>query len=301
MRRRLGLALAALLVLIALTAVIALTQLDSIVRHRIEERGSALTGTAVRVEDVDIALTGGRATVHNLTVANPPGYTAPHALVLDGVEVQVDLRSLFSDPLVIDTIRIGAPRVVYEVDAHGQSNIDVLRAAVEGKPRPARSAAPASATPGATVPVATPPAVPTPPAVAAARTPAHPPAPRAHDERRLVIHLFELSEGVVTLDLRAAGGPLRTEELPPFELTAIGVRSGGATPEEVGRTILVAVARDVAIALAASELEKLVGKDIGGPLGELLKKGGSGAIGQGLGGVLDTILGKKKRDRAGDR
>ncbi len=296
MKRRLLLALAALLLLVVLAAGLVLVRLDTIVQRRLEEGGSALTGTAVRVEDVDIALAAGRATVHNLTVANPPGFTAPHALVLDGVEVQIDLRSVLSDPLVIDAVRIGAPRVVYEVDAQGRSNIDVLRTAVEGKWVAERDRAPAAPTPGTTVPVATPPTVPTPPSPGAARTTAHAPAARGR-ERRLIIHLFELHEGVATLDLRATGGPLRTETLPPFELTAIGVREGGATPKEVGRTILVAVARDVAIAVAASELEKLVGKDLGGPLGELLKKGGSGAIGQGLGGVLDTILDKKRRDR----
>src|SRR5690606_12797 len=125
-KRRLLLALAALLLLVVLAAGLVLVRLDTIVQRRLEEGGSALTGTAVRVEVVDIALAAGRATVHNLTVANPPGFTAPHALVLDGVEVQIDLRSVLSDPLVIDAVRIGAPRVVYEVDAQGRSNIDVL-------------------------------------------------------------------------------------------------------------------------------------------------------------------------------
>lgn len=297
MNRRLLLGLGGLLLVVVVAAGITLGLLDTIVRRRIEQRGSALTGTAVRVGEVDIALASGRATLHALSVANPPGFTAPHALMLDGVEVRVDLLSLFSDPLVIDTVRIGAPRVFYEVDAQGRSNIDALRDAVEGRGTPPAPPPPA----GAPAAIGTPPPTATPLVASAPPTPAAPRPAGRRRERRLIVHLFELREGEATLDFRATGGQLRTEELPPFELTAIGVREGGATPKEVGRTILAAVARDVAIAVAANELEKLVGKDIGGPLGELLKKGGSSAIGQGLGGVLDAVLGKKKKPVTGDQ
>ncbi len=253
-------------------------RLDDVVQGLIERRVAALTGTPVQVEKVAIALAEGRASVRGLTVANPPGFQAPNALTLGEVQVELDLRSLLADPLVIDEIRIVDPHVFYEVNADGIANIDAIRGTVEARRH--KPHAPA-ATPDASVD---------------APTPTARPARRARDDsgRRLVIHLLDLGEGQVTIDAAAAGGKTRTETLPAFELTAIGVKQGGATPAEVGRIVLVAVARDVAVAVAADQLEKAVGKQLGGLLGDVIKKGGAGAIGGGLGGVLDTLLGGKK-------
>jgi uncharacterized protein involved in outer membrane biogenesis len=256
-------------------------RLDDVVQGLIERRVAALTGTPVQVEEVEIALAEGRATVRGLTVANPPGFKAPNALTLGEVQVELDLRSLLADPLVIDEIRIVDPHVFYEVNAEGTANIDAIRRTVEAQRH--KPPAPA-ASPDESVDAPTPTARP-------ARR-----ARRARDDsgRRLVIHLLDLGEGQVTIDAAAAGGKTRTETLPAFELTAIGVKQGGATPAEVGRIVLVAVARDVGVAVAADQLEKAIGKQLGGLLGDVIKKGGAGAIGGGLGGVLDTLLGGKK-------
>jgi uncharacterized protein involved in outer membrane biogenesis len=254
---------------IAVGLLLLVARLDDIVQGLIERRASALTGTAVTLEEVSLGLGTGRATLRGLTVANPPGFRAVNALALDEVEVRIDLRSLLADPLVIDTVRIVHPRVFYEVDAAGKANVDLIRRHVEARDEP-RPPPPDGATPA-------------------------PRPPRADRGRRLIIHLLELRQGEVTFDTEARGGTARTEELPPFELTAIGLKQGGATPAEVGRVILVAVARDVAVAVAANELEKVVGKHLGGALGGLIKKGGSGAIEQGLGEVLDKVLGGRKK------
>lgn len=254
---------------LAVGALVLVARLDDIVRGLIERRGSALTGTAVRVESIEIALASGRATLRGLTVANPPGFANPSVLSLEAVEVGVDVGSLLADPLVIDAIHVVAPHVFYEVNADGTANIDVIRRHVEARRDAASDAA-------------------------AARTPnARPRRGRAAGGRKLIIHLLELRQGEVTV---ADKGGQHTEELPAFELTAIGAKQGGVPPAEVGRIILVAVARDVAVAVAADELEKAVGKHLGGLLGDVIKKGGSGAIEKGLGGVLDQLLGGKKRE-----
>lgn len=266
-RRRALLAAAAVAAVLLVAATLFVARLDGTVRRAIEERGTALTGTAVRVDGVEIELAAGRARVRGLRVANPPGFSGPDVLSLAEVEVGIDVFSLASDPVVIDTVRVVGPHVFYEVNDAGTANIDVIRRSVEARRKAARTA---DGTPGGDHPR------------------------RRGGTRRLIIHLLELREGEVTIDARAAGGATRTEQLPPFELTAIGVKQGGAAPAEVGRIILVAVARDVALAVAADEIEKVIGKHVGGFLGDLLKKGGSGAIGQGLGGVLDQLFKKKE-------
>ncbi|MBX3025299.1 hypothetical protein KF840_10350 [bacterium] len=275
-RRTLLTAAAAVAAVIGVGVVVILVRLDGAVRRAIEERGAAVTGTAVRVDGVDIQLVTGRARLRGLTVANPPGFTDPNALSLAEVEIDLDLSSLFSDPLVIDTVRVVDPRVLYQVNAAGTANIDVIRRNLETQRRAARAAADGTPT--------------------AERTRRR----GAAGGRRLIIHRLELLRGEVTIDGRAAGGTTRSEQLSPFELTAIGVKQGGVAPAEVGRIILVAVARDVALAVAADELERVVGKQVGGFVGDLLKKGGSGAIGQGLGGILDQLFKKQQPPANGD-
>ena len=269
MRWQRGILIAAAVAIALIVGVAVLTygHLDAIVKEEIERRGSALTQTDVRVGGVTVSLRDGTASLQNLSVANPPGFTAPYAFELGGISVRIALHSLLSDPLVIEEIRIDAPRVTCELASGGKSNIERIRHATEHPGEPA--------TPGGTP---------------AARGKADK-AARAPG-RRLIIQMLSMRDGEVHVDARAVGGPDRIESLPGFELTDIGVKQGGATPAQVGRIVITAIARDVAVAVAASQLERYVGKGLGGPAGDLLKKGGAGAIGKGLGDVLDQLLGQ---------
>jgi hypothetical protein len=263
-RRALLLAAAALAALVAVAVVVALGRLDGIVQRAIETRGSALTRTAVRVGAVHVALHEGAATLQGLRIANPPGFTAPYAFELGEITVRIAVGSVLSDPLVIEEIDIAAPRVTCELDAAGRSNVDEIRRTVESSARHAKR----GGTPGPDDHLA--------PAAA---------------ERRLIIERLALHDGEVHVDARAVGGPEQREKLPGFELTDIGVKHGGAPPAEVGRIIVTALARDVAVAVAATQVERYLGKELGGKAGELLKKGGSEAIRKGLGDALDKLLG----------
>jgi uncharacterized protein involved in outer membrane biogenesis len=260
--RRAALIAAVVAAIAAVAVVVTLSSLDAIVKHAIESHGSAMTQTAVRVGSVDVSLREGMATLRNLTIANPPGFTAPNAFELDEITVHLDVASVASDPLVIKEIRIAAPRVTCELNGAGVSNVEVIRRAVEGKDHPSGAGASAGAE---------------------ARK------PEPADGRRLVIETLALRDGEVYVDARAVGGPEQHEKLPGFELTGIG-GTQGATPAEVGRVVAAALARDVAVAVAATQVERWIGKELGGPAGDLMKKGGAEAIRKGLGDVLDKLL-----------
>src|SRR5262249_54756110 len=177
------------------------------------------------------------------------------------------------DPLVSREVRITAPRVTCELNKDGLSNVEVIRKAVEGQRRHGGEETP----PG-------PEGQPLPPET----------RPDDSSARRLIIDLFAINDGEVYVDARAVGGPAQSEKLPGFELTDIRPRQGGATPNEVGRIIVTALARDVAVAVAATQLERWIGKELGGTAGDLIKKGGAQAIRKGLGDVLDQILKKQQ-------
>jgi hypothetical protein len=217
----------------------------------------------VQVGSVDVSLRNGTATVRDLTVANPPGFNAPYAFELGEITVHIAVDSVASDPLVIREIRIAAPRVTCELDASGMSNIEVLRRAVERAEHPddSRATTPSSET-----------------GDVRKREP--------KTQQRLIIETLALRDGEVYVDARAVGGPEEREKLPGFELTDIGTKEGGATPPQIGRIVITALARDVAVAVAATQLERYIGQQGS----EWLKKGGAEAIRKGLGDVLDQIL-----------
>jgi uncharacterized protein involved in outer membrane biogenesis len=265
-RRTILIGAAAAVAAVALVAVLMYERLDSIVRRAIEERGSAITQTAVRVKSVAVSLRDGSATLEGLTIANPEGFSAPNVFELGEISARIDVGSAFSDPLVIREIRIAAARVTCELNAAGTSNVEVIRQAAEGAGRRGEPrAGPAS------------------PGDAGERAP-------SASGRRLIIDRLTLQDGAVSVDARAVGGPEQSESLPGFELTDIGAKQGGVTPAEAGRVIVTALARDVAVAVAATQLERYIGKALGGRASDALKKGGTEAIEKGLGDVLDKLL-----------
>lgn len=282
-RRRILLWAAGTLAVLVVVVLVALAIVDRMAARAIERRGSAMTGTAVHVDDVDLSLVGGTATVRGLTIANPSGFSAPNALSLGEIHVDLNVASLFGDLLMIRELRVAAPSVFFEIDASGRSNVEVIRDAVEEAER-REKAARAAATPESTTPADLP---------TAATTPQPQPA---RPQRRVLIDLFVFTDGELHLDARAAGGPEAAQKLSGFELTGIGAGQGGATPAEAGRVIFAALARDVAIAVAASQVERYLGKELGGPLGDVIKRGGSEIIEKGLGGILDEIMRNKRRE-----
>jgi hypothetical protein len=285
-----------------------------------ERRASALLGTPVRIDAVELSLHDGRGVVRGVHVANPPGFSPGDAVQLASMSVEVDLLTAFSSPTIVRAIRLDGAQVLYELDAQGNANLDVIRRAIDQSRRAARQAAlpaavpPTAATPSAAAPtaaassaaapgaaadaaaaspvsdIASPPA-PSPTAARPAAAPATRPPAADKGGRRYIVSLLSLHDGTVRLDARAAGGPQRSESLPGFELTGIGAdRPEGATPRQILHAVATAIARDVAVSAAATQLEKWLGKDVGGAVGQLLKKGGAGAIGHGLDGMLEKLF-----------
>jgi len=104
-----------------------LSNLDNIVKVAIETYGSEATRTAVQVESVKIGLSSGSSTLSGLTVGNPAGFDAEQAFSLGEVSTQIDLKSLSEDVIVIEQITVRAPKVFFEINETGKSNLEVLK------------------------------------------------------------------------------------------------------------------------------------------------------------------------------
>ncbi len=198
----------ALLLLIA-AVVFLWTNLDSIVKSAIEHYGSLATKTAVRVRSVSLHPAEGRGAIEGLTVANPPGFASRYILSLGGISLKLSPRSIASDPIVINDIRITAPAVVYEMNESRTSNVDALKKNLGG------------------------------PAQAAKQQPASR-KDRKNEEKRLRIKRLVVENATVEVRAAGLGDKPRTLTLRRLEMNDIG-GTKGAPPEQVGNEILSAI------------------------------------------------------------
>jgi uncharacterized protein involved in outer membrane biogenesis len=221
---------------IVISAFLLLSNLNSLVAKAIEKHGSEATQTSVRVSGVDISLRDGRGSIKGLQVASPDGFEARTAFSLDDITVDIDIKSVREDPVVINEIRIRTPIVNAEITKTGASNIDELRKRVQAY---------AAGTAGKS-------------------------GESGERTKRIRIEQFVLEEGRVEVDASALGLEKRTIVLSEIRLGNVG-GTNGAPPDEIARIILTAVAGKVTSEIAGSELDRLVKEKLGGSLTDKAK------------------------------
>lgn len=224
-KRKLFIAAAAVLVILAASALFLWNNLDRVAKNAIEKYGSRAVGTAVRVDSVALELAKGTGAIRGLTVANPPGYSAPHIMSLGSIAVSVSPRSIAADPAVIYNIFISSPRLVYEMNENGVANVDALRKNM-GPSRPARRT---KSAPGR--------------------------------EKRIRIRHLVIENAKADVRVAALGGKPRTVSLPRIEMKNIGGKHG-APPEDVAKQIASAILSAAGKEVGKAGAEKLLEKGL---------------------------------------
>lgn len=118
--KKLVIAIIVLLLVAGIVVYYLVSNIDSIAKEIIEEAGSEVTGTSVKVESVSIKLVDGAASISNLSVANPPGFSSQPAFRFSEVSAVVDIGSG-----VVERIYTSEPEIRVEFKG-GKSNFEVL-------------------------------------------------------------------------------------------------------------------------------------------------------------------------------
>ena len=229
-------ALVVIVVVIAVGVFYVLRNMNSFVATIIEKEGSEVTRTSVSVSGVKLSLGDGRGSIKGLEIASPEGFEAKRAFSLDDITVDIDVKSLRDDPIVIDEIRIKAPVVYAEITEKGLSNIMELRKRVNdygagkaghggGKPGPAN---------------------------------------------RIRIRKFIFEQGKIEVDASELGVEKRTIALPGITLENLG-GSSGAAPGEIARLIFLTLTSKAVSEVASSETSRLIEEKLGGSIKEKAK------------------------------
>jgi hypothetical protein len=227
--RNLGIGLAVLAAIIVAAVIFLLSSLDTIVAGAIQKYGSQVTQTPVRVSSVSIDLKSGSGAISELRVGNPDGFKATDIFTLGGINTRIDTATVTQDPIIIDEISINAPRVVYEINKAGASNIKALEQNIAASSGTGKSGSESSG---------------------------------SSEGPRLVIRKFVIDSGEIEANVAALGDKQMSAKLPRIQLTDIGKKSGGATGAEVAKQVTQAIIAKVGLAVASLGLEKYVGKSL---------------------------------------
>jgi hypothetical protein len=88
--------------------------IDGIVKNNLEEDLSVLMNTEVEVDDVDISILDGSGEIEDLVIKNPEGFSSQNAISIEETSMRIDLRSLFSEQILVHEIIIEEPSVLVE-------------------------------------------------------------------------------------------------------------------------------------------------------------------------------------------
>ncbi len=115
-----GLKITGIILAIILGTVLAVGMtIDGIVESGIEDSGSDLLKTEVEVDDIDISLLGSSADMDGFIVYNPKGFTDGAAISLNEIEIDLDVKSLLTDQILINKIRVKNPEIFFEQKGSG--------------------------------------------------------------------------------------------------------------------------------------------------------------------------------------
>jgi hypothetical protein len=118
-------------VVVAAAVVLLVGNLDRIVKKVIEDTGSKIIGTRVTVAEVKVDLKDGAGQIVGLRIANPAGYSSAAALETEMVRLELKLRSLKEQPLVVRELKVQDPVVRLEARVDGSSNLQTLLKNIE--------------------------------------------------------------------------------------------------------------------------------------------------------------------------
>jgi hypothetical protein len=227
--------------------------LDTIVKKGMETVGPKITQVSIKVDAVSLSLLNGSAEVKGLVVGNPEGYKTSQAISVGSAAVGVNPLSVFSDKIIVRSVRVEAPEITFEGGLGGNN----LSKIMENVNASAKSGGPASTN-------------------TAAKTGSEP-------GRKIEVDDFLITGAVVHVNLTGIGGGETTLLLPDIHLTNLGKDSAGITATDLTRRVLGAVTTATIKAVASANIDigkvtRNLGKDAGKAAGQDMNKI-SGAIG----------------------
>jgi len=216
--------------------------LNSIIRGGVETIGPEALGADVKLQDVDISMLNGKGNLKGLFIGNPEGFKTESAFQLGEIRISLDVKSVFSDRIVINEIFIDAPQITYEKSMKGD-NIKALLKNIESfageKPQQKDSG-----------------------------------KETAKSETKIQINNFIIKNGKVNMSMSALQGKKISLPLPDIHMKDIGKNKEGSTVSKALGQVFAVVNKNIVKATAGSvkDIGGTVGKTVEGTVGKSVNK-----------------------------
>ena len=217
----LGGSVLAIVAVVVIVMVVALQNLDGIIKNVIETVGSQVTQTKVTVSEVKFSLKDGRGEIRGLKIGNPPGYTSAYAFSMEEVAVELDPASLTGDVFVIKEILIVGADLIAEQKGTTTNLKDLLDNMNSG----AQASEPADEAAGGDV--------------------------------RLMLEKFAFTGAAATVTSPQLGE--RSLKIPDVRMQDIGDKETGLTPQQLANRMVKTLLKQVEVAVA-KDLKKMAKK-----------------------------------------
>jgi hypothetical protein len=93
---------------------IAYLGLDRILKTTVEKEASASLKLSTTLNRAHLSLLGGKLNLNRLRIASPPGFSAPHMLEVEEIDLAVRYGQLRKDPIQVQSLTVNRPRLVIE-------------------------------------------------------------------------------------------------------------------------------------------------------------------------------------------
>ena len=115
-----------IIILIIIFLFIIYFSMDSLVKKGITHYGSDALGVPVTVGHLSLSTVNGKGSIEDFEIGNPKGYKSSYAMKVGKLSFSVKPKTLFTNHIVINDIKIDSLDVNYEIGPKG-NNIDQLR------------------------------------------------------------------------------------------------------------------------------------------------------------------------------
>ena len=234
-----------IVVIIAVILFLGLSNLGPIITNAVNTYGPDITKTEVRLQSADISIFSAEANLKDFYLGNPKGFASPKAMSVRSIQVNVDESTLTEDTVIIDSIQVLAPEIVYEK----VGNTDNFNAILNNVKKSAKMTD---------------------------KTAGEKPVKESEGKKLLIRNLL-VKDGKVHLSIAMLGAEESVSaNLPDIHMTDLGKEGGGASPAKIFESVLALLYEQITSSAVTDilnkELEELLGTSLDKLEGDAMKE-----------------------------
>jgi uncharacterized protein involved in outer membrane biogenesis len=225
MKKWILICLGLIVIIIALILFLGLSNLGPIITNAVNTYGPEITETEVRLRGADISIFSAEVDLREFYLGNPKGFESPKAVSVGSIRVNVDESTLTKDTIIIDTIQVLAPEIVYEK----VGSTDNFKAILNNVKKNAKMKdEPTAETPE-----------------------------KGSGGKKLIIRDLIVKDGKVNLSVAMLGAEKSVSAaLPDIHMTDLGKEKGGAFPAQVFERVLALLYEQITSSAVSDILNK---------------------------------------------